>query len=196
MKTYGRNVLRTAKTGVPFDSLRSLRVAAMAAAFMGSGQAIAATADCSQITNFASATYQNSSLDGYIVSYAVTARVQAATPGVITGKTATPTIQGSGGQVTFCITFQNLSYCASAFNVMIHDRVPDGMNYNSGFALASWTSSGGVPSPYWNLNGTPTWNAGTPTPPANGSATYYLRWVFDQLDPRESGVVCFQASVL
>jgi len=184
--------LRTEDTGVPFDSLRSLRVAAaVVAVLLMAGKAAAATADCSQITNFASATYQNSSLDGYIVSYAVTARVMAGTPGVITGKTATPTIQGSGGVVTFCITFQNVSYCASAFNVMVTDKVPDGMNY-VGNSLASWTTGGGAASPFFGVGVYPA----TAGQPAGISASYNLRWVFDELGPRESGALCFQASVL
>lgn len=158
-------------------------------------EALAATADCAQITNFASATFQTTaqvgSFGSTLITYAVTANVMAASPDMSIGKVATPTIQGSGGIVTFCIRFQNTSYCASAFNVTLVDRTPDGMNY-VGSSMSTWP-----PAVSWNpeyaLPASPnTWNSGQPT----GVALYYLRWWAPILNPRQSGVVCFNVSVL
>lgn len=169
-------------------------IAAAVAAGMSllSSSAFAGVADCGMLTNFASVTYQNTAGDPYSASYAVTAAVTIASPNLIVNKTASPTIQGAGGTVVFCIGFQNLSYCASAINVMIRDKVPDNMNFNLA-AYVAWTTgpNDGAMTSEFSVNGT-TWTAGTPAVVGQ----YYLRWTYFQLAPRESGVVCFRATVL
>lgn len=162
---------------------------------LGASNAFAGVADCGMLTNFASVTYQNTAGDPYTASYAVTYPVMVATPNLAFTKVATPTLQGAGGTVTFCINFQNMSYCASAINVLITDKVPDNMNFSPiAPNFSQWT---GGPN-----NGTGTaenaaalagpWTAGEPAVVGN----YFLRWAFPKLAPRESGVICFRASVL
>ena len=167
----------------------------LGAVVLGCGNAYAATADCAQITNFASATFQTTAQVGtngsQLITYAVSANVMLASPGITIGKTATPTIQGAGGTVTFCIQFQNTSFCASAFNVTLVDRTPDGMNY-VGNSMTTWP-----PALVWNpeyaLPASPnTWNSGQPA----GVALYYMRWWVAVMNPRQSGVVCFRVTVL
>ena len=156
--------------------------------------ASAGVADCGMLTNFASITLQTIvGGPGSEISYGVTAPVKVATPTLMIAKVSTPTMQGAGGTVTFCINFQNMSYCASAINVLITDRVPDNMNFTMGAPnYTAWTNgpNNGTEDNEW-LNGA-AWTAGEPAIVGQ----YYLRWAFPKLAPRESGVICFRASVL
>jgi len=171
-----------------------LAAVVVAAGLMATGRGWAATSDCAQITNFASATYDNTQGVGYTVSYNATADVQVATPNVYIGKTATPTLQGAGGVVQFCITYQNVSYCASAFNVTVVDRTPDGMNVVSA-APVIWSPGGIVwdPQEYASMAAPNTWVVGNV--PVGQVGPYNLRWVADVVSPRRSGMICYSAVV-
>ena len=191
MDGKGKRALRLDRRAVSLS-------AAIAAAIMvfPNGVAMAATGDCTQITNFASATFVTTAAAGVEVSYAVTAAVIISSPNVFVGKTASPTLQGSGGTVTFCITVQNVSYCASAFDVTIADRLPDGMNYVGG-VVTPWDNGVTTWSQDYATIGAPnTWVLGTaPANPPGATGPYYLRWVADQMSPRESAVICYTAVV-
>jgi len=158
-------------------------------------QARAGVADCGMLTNFASVTYQNTAGDAYETSYAVTYPVKVASPNIVFNKTSNPTIQSSSGTVSFCINFQNLSYCASAINVLVTDKVPDNMNFfptaPNYFAWTNGPNNTTENEEYASVLAGP-WTAGEPSLPGN----YYLRWAYPFLAPRESGVICFRATVL
>lgn len=167
--------------------------AAVAVALLAPLSAHAGVADCGLLTNFASVTYQNTAGDPYSASYAVTFPVRVATPNLMVSKVASPTLQGAGGMVQFCISFQNLSFCASAINVLVLDKVPDAMNYQVSGADVEWTNGPNNGTDYreFSMNGT-AWTAGIPAVVGQ----YYLRWTYPALAPRESGVLCFRATVL
>jgi len=155
----------------------------------------AGVADCGMLTNFASVTYSNTAGDPYEASYAVTAPFKVASPNLVISKYATPTIQGAGGTVFFCINFQNLSYCASAINVLVRDKVPDNMNFIViGPNYYAWTNgpNNGTDADEYAAVSTGPWTPGEPAVAGN----YWLRWSFPMLAPRESGVICFRATVL
>ena len=157
--------------------------------------AFAGVADCGMLTNFASVTYSNTAGDPYEASYAVTAPFKVASPNLVISKYATPTIQGAGGTVFFCINFQNLSYCASAINVLVRDKVPDNMNFIViGPNYYAWTNgpNNGTDADEYAAVSTGPWTPGEPAVAGN----YWLRWSFPMLAPRESGVICFRATVL
>lgn len=167
--------------------------AAVVVALLAPLPAHAGVADCGLLTNFASVTYQNTAGDPYSASYAVTFPIRVATPNLMVSKVASPTLQGAGGIVQFCISFQNLSFCASAIDVVVTDRVPDNMNFLPlGPNFYAWTNgpNNGTEQEQWNNAGT--WTNGEPVTYANFS----LRWGYPRLAPRESGVICFRASVL
>jgi len=175
--------------------LTTVTVAVLAGAcvLLAPSFASAGVADCGMLTNFASVTFQSAGYTPVEVSYAVTASIRIATPNLVISKVSTPTMQGAGGTVTFCISFQNISYCASAIDVIITDRVPDNMNFIMGAPnYTAWTNgpNNGTQVNQWLNAGV--WTAGEPAIVGQ----YYLRWAFDQLAPRESGVICFRASVL
>ena len=165
----------------------------LALALLASSPASAGVADCGMLTNFASVSYNNTAGDNYFASYAVTAAISIATPSLVISKVSSPTMQGAGGTVQFCISFQNLSWCASAIDVLITDKVPDSMNYVVTGTDVEWTNgpNNGLDVREFSSNGI-AWTAGIPAVPGQ----YYLRWAYDQLAPRESGVICFRASVL
>jgi len=165
------------------------RMAAVAAALLWGAAAGAATGDGVLLTNFASATYQNTAGNAYEIAYAVTETVLVATPATLIRKDANPTMQAAGGTVTFCITFSNTSAFASAVNVTVSDKVPDNMRWVGWGTL--WNPGGGAPTTAYAA-APPAWTDGTP--PAAGQ--YYLRWTMNVVGPRRSGIVCFLATVL
>ena len=176
--------------------IRNLAAAAVAGAMLlGASSAHAGVADCGMLTNFASVTFQNSAGDAYETSYAVTFPVKVASPNIVFNKVASPTIQGASGTVQFCINFQNLSYCASAINVLVTDKVPDNMNFfpiaPNYFAWTNGPNSASSVAEYAAALAGP-WTSGEPSVAGN----YFLRWAFPKLAPRESGVICFRATVL
>jgi uncharacterized repeat protein (TIGR01451 family) len=155
----------------------------------------AATADGTLITNVASASYRNTGGVYTPISYGATVTVIVATPSVMLRKVASPTLQASGGTVTFCISYSNSGGLASAFDVTITDAMPDNMKFAVG--AGNWdtgTSDGlGTVTGTWSTNGT-TWGAGLP-PNAQGGPVL-LRWTIDVLSPKASGYACYTVSVM
>jgi uncharacterized repeat protein (TIGR01451 family) len=111
-------------------------------------------------------------------------------------KTASPTMQASGGVVTFCITYSNSGAWASAFDVTITDVMPDNMKFIAGGNTDGGTSDGaGTVYGAWSTNGGTNWTSGTW--PNNGQAgPVSLRWQVDVLSPKASGFVCYTVSVM
>lgn len=149
------------------------------------------------LTNVASATYrsqENWGSPGLPVAYNVTVNVLVQTPGVVTRKDATPTIQAPGGTVLFCISFSNASACASAANVVIEDVVPGNMNFAQMLTLNA--PEGGVLTGAWSNNGGSSWTAVPPGAwPAKGTVNIALRWTVDLLGMGKSAYVCYRATI-
>lgn len=150
------------------------------------------------LTNIASCTFATAPTAPYVeVSYQVTAKVWVQNPVVVPTKTATPTLQAAGSEVTFQVCVENTSATASAFNVFVNDRLPDNMEW-AGLATTYWnnsnpagtwseTSSSVFPGPYCTA----------PCPPLSGQdAPYYMRWNLNWLGPLKSGCVTFKARIL
>ena len=162
---------------------------------LGAGSARAATTDGSIITNVASATFQgvNSPL-AWMVSYGVTATVLVQNPRIMLFKTANPTMQAPGGDVTFRVCVQNMSAAVSAFNVTVTDAIPAGFAFQAGGAFAAnpglwpntWvvTNANGVAGP---------WNAGWPT--VGQTSAWFMRWTLPVVGMNASGCVEFTARV-
>jgi len=176
--------------------MKTMRCCAVAAGLAGlsamlfPAAAFAGVADCGMITNIASVTYTSTVGVQKVISWNVTAMVMVASPSLIVDKRATPTLQGAGGTVTFCINFQNLSYCASAIDVTIWDKVPDSMNYVPA-SFQEWTNGTGTVDSAFGAASPPN-TVGEPA----AFGQYYLRWGYNFLGPRESGVICYRATVL
>ncbi len=176
---------------------RAAGFAALALIMGLAAPAAATTADGVIITNFASCTqYEyNASVVGYPIDYSATAALIVATPQVLFQKDATPTVQASSGTVTYCITFSNSSAWQSAMNVVVEDKIPNGMNYLTGSLVPApegWVSGGGSVTASWSSNGGAAWNAGGPASTGN----YWLRFTIDFISPSESGYVCYRATIL
>ena len=179
-------------------SRRSLSLAAAAfLSLLGASRVSAMTAEGTLITNLASAT-ANPTTAGIpqlvtgVITYGVTATVGVANPTVMLNKTATPTIQATGGVVTFCITFSNSSDYVSAFNIVIRDIAPNNMGF-----VDWWTQWVDDPSaipnpPDYSYNAGTLWTTGTPIV----GRTVAARWSVPALGPGRSGYVCYRASVL
>ena len=175
---------------------------AMLAAFvllaMGPGRTEAATADGTLITNVACATFSSAQTagQGYAVSYCATATVLIQNPCVQLQKVANPTVQASGGSVTFTLWVVNCSATSSAWNVTVTDKMPDNTAYAGGTFL-SWPglSSGFSWLPSYSTNNT-TWS-GTPLQPADGTVVpLYLRYVLEALGPSRSAFARFSVEIL
>lgn len=170
------------------------------------GTASATTADGTLITNVACATFGTVATAGWPgsgqtleVSYCATQTVLVATPSIALQKTASPSIECSGGTVTFCIWAVNTSAMTSAFNVGLVDRLPDQMGYVNG-GQTSWNGLtvgntffndwGGEPFPYTRNPGEP------PNGVTSSGSLYYLRFVFGLIGPGKSALVCYKAQIL
>jgi len=164
----------------------------------GAHVASAATTDGTLITNVACGTFQSASGMGFAISYCCTANVYVTNPCVALQKRATPTVQSSGGVVTFELVAINCSCSSSAFNIMITDRLPDNMAFFSG-PVNGWNgfyAAGPNPTstPY-KSNDNLSWTANWPA--VAGQVTpFWLRWQLDFLGPCESSSISFQATVL
>jgi len=189
----------------PVVELRSLRgvVVAFAAAVCGLATiANATTTDGTLITNVATATYGSvGSLTApganpwYEISYAATQTVLVATPNVQLQKTSQPSIECSGGTITFCIWAVNTSSLTSAFNVYLQDKYPPLVSYVVGQTLWPGLTAG---SAIWNNWGTttPTLTRNPGEPPAgldSVNGAYYLRWQITILGPGKSALICYKA---
>lgn len=163
------------------------------------GTAMATTSDGTLITNVACSTYGSVGGCDFAVSYCATQTVLVATPSIQLQKTASPSIECSGGTVTFCIWAVNTSAMTSAFNVGLVDRLPDQMGYVNG-GQTSWNGLtagntffndwGGEPFPYTRNPGEP------PNGVTSSGSLYYLRFVFGLIGPGKSALVCYKAQIL
>lgn len=164
------------------------------------GVSRAATAEGTLITNVACETY--AAVDGYqfTASYCVTATVLVANPSVQCNKNATPSIECSGGTITFCIYAFNSSAFTSAFNVTLRDRMPDNMSYVTGQTLWPGNTAGATITQGWGSEPFPgpifIWGSEPPAGVVSGSGYYYLRWVINMLGPRQSALICYKTRIL
>lgn len=178
------------------------------AVFAMANPAKATTADGTLITNVATATYGSWAMGSpypplvgpYEVSYGVTQTVLVATPTIALQKTAAPSIECSGGTVTFCIWAVNTSTLTSAFNVVLQDRLPDYVAYLTGQTQWPGGTAGGAINGGWGSGSFPiTYNWGG-AEPVNGAVqsggSYYLRWVVNMIGPNKSTLVCYRVQIL
>jgi uncharacterized repeat protein (TIGR01451 family) len=177
--------------------MKQLAFAALASVWglvLPPGEALAATADGTLITNVACATYMAASGQGFAVSYCATVIVPISSPCIALQKIANPTTQSSGGTVTFTIWTVNCSCTNSAFQINVTDRLPDNMTYSGNYT--SWNGgSGGTWTRFASPdNGATAWALNGPT--IGQGAAYYLRYVLDQIGPCKSALVQFTANVL
>lgn len=172
-------------------------LAAPAAWLVGAGTAEALTMNGTVITNVCSITCRGGSPAlhyDYEVSYAVTATVAVQSPQVWIGvfKTVSPSVQGSGGVLTYQVWLVNTSD-DSAWNVTVTDQLPENSTYAG--AQSAWDAGGGGTwfESYGPAAG-PAMAAGVP--PAGQGTPLYLRWVLTRLGPLRSALVEYSAEVL
>ncbi len=180
-----------------------LLAASFLPAILMSRNAFAMTADGAMITNYAAATgYWGMAglayTSRYNVSYNATAGVVVSCPVVYVTKIVSPTTLAVAQTATYTVCVVNTALQATAWNVVVQDRLPDNMAY-VGASLTSWVL--GTPPPTWtaswSTNGGASWTTGA-EPPAganNTTAPYSLRWVLNYLGPNRSGCVSFRATV-
>jgi uncharacterized repeat protein (TIGR01451 family) len=167
----------------------------------GGRYASAATTDGTLITNVACGTFQSAAGMGFAISYCCTANVIVSNPCVALQKRATPTVQSSGGVVTFELIAINCSCSSSAFNIMVTDRLPDNVAFFSG-PVNAWNGTSGAPgpnpisTPYKSPDGLGTTYTANWPAAAGQVAPYWLRWQLEFLGPCESSAISFLATVL
>jgi uncharacterized repeat protein (TIGR01451 family) len=184
----------------------TLLAASLSAAGLLPRPAAAMTADGALITNVASATlYWGSgsffpvrggvTSQGFTMSYRVTANVLVSCPFILPQKWVTPTTQAAGGTVTFTICVTNNSLLASAWGVILTDRLPDNMVAPTAAPLSTSLLPPGttLTSSYSSDNVT---YSGTGPAAAGQASPYYLRWAFDKIGPGRSACIYFQARVI
>lgn len=168
------------------------------------GMARAATLDGTLITNVATATYGSvGSLTSpgtnppYEISYAATQTVLVATPNIQLQKTSQPSIECSGGTITFCIWAVNNSSLTSAFDVVLQDRYPPLVAYVPGMTMWAGLTAGAIVNTNWG-NGPGQHFAGEPPAGMDASlaAGYYLRWGISVIGPNKSALVCYKGQLL
>jgi uncharacterized repeat protein (TIGR01451 family) len=160
------------------------------------GKSFAATADGALITNVACATFSSNQAgtQGFAVSYCATVAIIVQNPCIALQKVANPTVQASGGLVTFTLWVVNCSCTSSAWNITVTDRMPDNTAYEPGTFL-SWPGNAtpGVWTPSYSSNNT-TWAGPQPVSPQG--APYYLRYTLDVLGPCKSAFARFSVEIL
>ena len=180
--------------------MKTLVVSAFAALALLSaspGRVSAATADGTLITNVACATFSANiaNTQGFSVTYCATAVVLVQNPCIALQKIANPTVQASGGSVTFTLWVVNCAATSSAWSISVTDRMPDNTAYAGGTFL-SWNGVGGsgVWTAAYSSNNT-TWFSGGQ--PANlQGAPYYLRYTLSELGPTRSAFASFVVTIL
>lgn len=176
--------------------MRQLTFAALAALWglaLPPGASAAPTADGTLITNVACATFMAAGGQGFAVSYCVTAIVRVDSPCIALQKIANPTVQSSGGTVTFTIYVVNCSCTNSAFNITVTDRLPDNMSYSGNYAGVP-LGFGGTFTPYSSSTNANPWASSNPV--VGQGAPYYMRYILDFISPCKSAMVTFTANVL
>lgn len=175
-------------------------MALLFAGMLAGGGAEAMVSEGTLLTNQATASFR--AADNWVMralTGCVTANVIVFNPGLALRKTSAPTMQCSGGTVTFCIYAINTSAGTSAFNVIIEDMMP-GNGSGVGMAFVGGRTE-------WNpIGATVTYGYRTPdvfpllfwgSDPTLGSVgPYYIRWAIDVIGPGKSMMVCFKATVL
>ncbi len=162
-------------------------------------QATAATAEGTLITNVACATFSAVDQTPFAASYCSTAVVFIVAPSVQVNKRANPSIECSGGTVTFCMYAYNNSNWTSAFNVTLNDRLPDGVSYIPVQTIwAGGTAGAVVTQGYFRaLSPFTIWGSEPPLGSVSGGPSdYYLRWSVNMLGPRQSAMFCYRVQIL
>jgi len=167
-------------------------LAAMGLLVLTGREAGAMTTDGTLITNVACATFMGASGGGFSVTYCATVTTRVDNPCIALQKLANPTVQSSGGTVTYTIWVVNCSCANSAFNVTVTDRLPDNVSFLA--SIPGW--NGGTGGNWWPTNGSngTTWVAGSPG--LGQTATYYLRFVLTMLGPCASAMQSYSVTVL
>lgn len=177
-------------------------IALLAAVVLYGGSAGAMVSEGTLLTNQACASFRaadNTVMEA--VTYCATQNVIVFNPSLALRKTSAPTMQCSGGTVTFCIYVINTSTGSSAFNIIVEDIMPGdgagmGMAFVGRVAGDNWNPGGAtIVNGYRTTDVIPirVWNAD----PAIGTVgTYYLRWAVSMVGPGRSMAVCFKATVL
>jgi hypothetical protein len=167
-----------------------------------SSRAMATTADGTLITNVATGTYGSVGTLGffgadYAISYGATVTVLVATPSIALLKTSQPSIECSGGTITFCIWAVNTSTLTSAFNVYVQDRYPPLVGYVVGQQTWAAGTAGATIFTNWG-NGPGQRFPGEPPAGMDASlaAGYYLRWAISMIGPGKSALMCYKAQLL
>jgi len=179
-------------------------IALLAVAMAGRAQAM--TSDGVLITNMASASYWSADGAKYSPTYGVTANVLVSNPAISLTKSASPSMQCSGGTVTFCIYAINTSAISSSFNIVVEDWLPIDSVYQNGmsFIIGSrtvWNPQAVTITPgfSWYVVG-PGWRTWYPPTDADGDpdliGQYYIRWAISTIGPGKSVMLCYKASVL
>lgn len=161
--------------------------------------ASAATAEGALITNIACATFMATDQTPFAASYCSTAYVFIVAPSIQVNKRANPSIECSGGTVTFCMFAYNNSQWTSAFNVTINDRLPDGVSYIPGQTTWAGATAGATITQGYFRALTPftIWGSEPPLGAVSaGLADYYLRWVINVIGPRQSAMLCYRVQLL
>jgi hypothetical protein len=207
---YGEGAVRTGVrcqvSGIRWRGIALL--AGLVAGLLPAGRAVAQVSDGCLLTNIAMASFR--AADNPVMqttSYNVTAWVLVYNPAIAMRKISTPSMQCSGGTVTFCIYVVNTSAMSSAFNVIVEDIMPgDGAGMGLAYLTGrdSWNPQGAaIVLGYrngWGLPVIPIWAGFAADPdgePDNGMVgTYYIRWGISVIGPNRSMMVCFKATVL
>jgi len=162
--------------------------------------ALAATVEGTIITNQMFATYSSLSRAQYSMTYLVTATVMVGNPDISVRKESIPPMQVAGGTVKFCMWLVNNSMYASAWSVIVTDKVngsvfSGGMSYVAG-GLESWSGTpGSTVRNGYDANimfVLPVWDS----EPPDGVMGYSIRFLVEPIGPGQSAMVCFRARVL
>ena len=123
-----------------------------------------------------------------------------ASPNIQLVKTAAPSIECSGGTVTFCLWAVNMSSMTSAFNISLHDRLPDGMSYVPSQPNGWVAGTAGATFQYgFAKESFPqflVWGSEPLLGDVSAGGQYYLRYVISMIGPGKSAVVCYKARIL
>jgi len=154
----------------------------------------AATAYGTLITNVATITMTSGSPDfvRFEMSFNMTCSVLIVSPASVrVGKDVSPTIELSGGTLTYTIWFVNNSAMASSFNIVATDPLPANVSYDA--ARGSWDgNSGGAWSSKYSSDNI-LYFAGQPA--TGQSAPCYLRFTLSQLGPARSAFMSYSVTI-
>jgi len=153
-----------------------------------------ATADGVMITNTVCATFGSPSGVRFEVSYCVTRGVQVQNPCITLLKTSSPTAVAAGGTMTYTLWVVNCSPYASAFNVLVADRLPENVAYDA--FRGSWAGLGAPVGTWARYRGPDGVNWQAADPAAGQATPYFLRFALDMLGPNRSAMQTYSVTVL